>query len=179
MSNLNSLKTDIIKRFDEKLIELKDTLPPMGKNIGNSCAADTFNSIVDVLNLGERKYDYFNNLAVPFSGFAQFKGKNGWKGPCGAISGALAAIGIIMGGQDKIKDLDVPKVYGKAVRFAKRFEEEFGSVMCEELCGFDLNIDLRQYVKTRAWENKCCNFILFAVDNVSKITKKELKQNWS
>ena len=179
MNNLNSLKTDIIKRFDEKLIELKDTLPPLGKNIGNSCAADTLNSIMDVLNLGEGKDSYFNNLAVPFSGFAQFKSKNGWKGPCGAISGALAAIGIIMGGQDKIKDLDVPKVYGKAVRFAKRFEEEFGSVMCEELCGFDLNIDLRQYVKTRAWENKCCNFILFAVDNVSKITKKELKQNWS
>lgn len=179
MSNLNSLKADIIKRFDEKLIELKDTLPPMGKNIGNSCAADTFNSIIDVLNLGEGKYNYFNNLAVPFSGFAHFKDKNGWRGPCSAISGALAAIGIIMGGQEKIKDLEVPKVYGKALRYAKRFEKEFGSVMCEELCGFDLNIDLRQYVKTRAWENKCCNFILFAVDNVSKITKKELKQNWS
>ena len=79
-----------------------------------------------------------------------------------------------MDGRDHV----VPKVYGKALRYAKRFEKEFGSVMCEELCGFDLNIDLRQYVKTRAWENKCCNFILFAVDNVSKITKKELKQNW-
>ena len=143
MIYLNSLKADIIKRFDEKLIELKDTLPPMGKSVGNSCAADTLNSIMDVLNLGEGKYSYFNNLSIPFSGFAQFKGKNGWKGPCGAISGALAAIGIIMGGQDKIKDLEVPKVYGKAIRFVKSFEEEFGSVMCEELCGFDLNIDLR------------------------------------
>ena len=55
MSNLNSLKTDIIKRFDEKLIELKDKLPPLGKNIGNSCAADTLNIIMDVLNLGEGK----------------------------------------------------------------------------------------------------------------------------
>jgi len=178
MVNQNSLKADIIKRFDEKILELKDTLPPLGKNIGNSCAADTMNSIMEVLNLTEGNISYFNNLAIPFSGFAHFKGKNGWMGPCGAISGALAAIGIIMGGKEKIKDLEVPKVYGKAVRFAKSFEEEFGSVMCEELCGFDLNIDLRQYVKTRSWENKCCNFILFAVDKVSKITKKELKQNW-
>ncbi|MFX0082809.1 MAG: hypothetical protein ACFE94_13750 [Candidatus Hodarchaeota archaeon] len=50
--------------------------------------------------------------------------------------------------------------------------------MCEELCGFDLNIDLKQYFKTRTWENKCCNFILFAIDNVSKITKKEYKKNY-
>ena len=179
MNNQNTIKEDIIKRFDDKLIELKDSLPPLGKSIGNSCAADTINSIIDILNLEERKNSYYNNLAIPFSGFAHFKGKNGWMGPCGAISGALAAIGIIMGGKEKIKDLEVPKVYGKAVRFAKSFEEEFGSVMCEELCGFDLNTDLGQYVKTRAWENKCCNFILFAVNKVSKITRKELKQNWS
>ena len=179
MSNSTSTQTDITKRFEEKLMELESLLPPLGKNIGNSCAADTLNSIIEVLNLKDIKNVYFNNLAIPFSGFSSFKGKSGWKGPCGAISGALAAIGIISGGQGKIKDLDVPKVYGKAVKFVKRFEEEFGSVMCEELCGFDLNIDLKQYVKTRAWENKCCNLILFAVAQVPKITRKELRQLWS
>ena len=178
MNNSTPLQTDINKRFEEKLMELKNSLPPLGKNIGNSCAADTLNSIIEVLNLQDIKNIYFNNLAVPFSGFAHFKGKNGWKGPCGAIFGALTGIGIISGGQGKIKDFDVPKVYGKALKFSKRFEEKFGSVMCEELCGFDLNIDLKQYVKTRAWENKCCNFILFAVDQVSKITRKELRQLW-
>lgn len=50
--------------------------------------------------------------------------------------------------------------------------------MYDELYGFDLNIDLKQYVKTKAWETKCFNFILFAVDNISRITKKELMQNW-
>ena len=45
----------------------------------------------------------------------------------------MAAIGIIMGGKEKTKDLAVPKVYSKAVRSAKRFEDEFGTVMCEEL----------------------------------------------
>jgi len=179
MSNSTSTKTDINKRFEEKLMELESLLPPLGKNIGNSCAADTLNSFIEVLNLKDIKNVYFNNLAIPFSGFSSFKGKSGWKGSCGAISGALAAIGIISGGQGKIKNLDVPKVYGKAVKFVKRFEEEFGSVMCEELCGFDLNIDLKQYVKTRAWENKCCNFILFAVAQVPKITRKELRQLWS
>ncbi|MHA2390478.1 MAG: C-GCAxxG-C-C family protein [Promethearchaeota archaeon] len=175
---MDKLGEDINTRFEEKLKELNDTLPPLGKNIGNSCAADTLNSIVEVLNLEHTNRAYFNNLAIPFSGFAHFKGKDGWKGPCGAISGALAGIGIIMGGQERIKDLDVPMAYSKAVRFAKRFEDNFGSVKCEELCGFDLNVDLKQYVKTRAWENKCCNFILFAVEQVSKIVRKDLKLNW-
>ncbi len=179
MNNSTTPQTDINKQFEEKLMELESLLPPLGKNIGNSCAADTLNSIIEVLNLEDAKNAYFNNLAIPFSGLAHFKGKNGWKGPCGAISGALAAIGIISGGPGKIKDLDVPKVYSKAVKFSTRFEAEFGSVMCEELCGFDLNIDLKQYVKTRTWENKCCNFILFAVDQVSKIARKELRQIWS
>ena len=179
MNNSSFSQTDVFKRFEEKLIELESLLPPLGKNIGNSCAADTLNSILEVLNLEDVKNAYFNNLAIPFSGLAHFKGRNGWKGPCGAISGALAAIGIIMGGQGEIKDLDVPKVYAKVEKFSKRFENEFGSVICEELCGFDVNIDLTQYVKTRAWENKCCNFILFAVDQVSKVTRKELRQLWS
>jgi C_GCAxxG_C_C family probable redox protein len=179
MNSSDSSQIDINKRFEEKLIELESLLPPLGKNIGNSCAADTLNSIIEVLDLKDANNVYFNNLAVPFSGFAHFKGKNGWKGPCGAISGALAAIGIISGGKDKISDLDVPKVYGKALKFSKRFQEEFGSVMCEDLCGFDVNTDLKQYVKTRAWENKCCNLILFAVEQVSKVTRKELRQLWS
>ncbi|MFW9783161.1 MAG: C-GCAxxG-C-C family protein [Candidatus Heimdallarchaeota archaeon] len=179
MDKSDILVEDSSSRFEKKIKELINTLPPLGKNIGNSCAADTLNSIVEVLDLKNANTAYFNNLAIPFSGFAHFKGKDGWKGPCGALTGALAGIGIIMGGQDKIKDLDVPMAYSKAVRFAKRFEDKFGSVICEELCGFDLNVDLKQYVKTRAWENKCCNFILFAVKQVSKIVKKDLKQNWS
>jgi C_GCAxxG_C_C family probable redox protein len=178
MDKLDNQKEDIFKRFEEKLIELKETLPPLGKNIGNSCAADTLNSIIEVLNLENVNTSYFNNLAIPFSGFGHYKSKSGWKGPCGAVSGALAGIGIIMGGQENIEDMDVPMVYSKAVRFAKRFEDQFGSVMCEELCGYDLNVDLKQYVKTRAWENKCCNFILFAIEQVSKIVRKDLKQKW-
>ncbi|MFX1378168.1 MAG: C-GCAxxG-C-C family protein [Promethearchaeota archaeon] len=116
---------------------------------------------------------------MPFSGFASFKAENGWKEPCGAISGAIASIGIIMGGQDKTKDLDVPIVYGKAIRFAKKFEEKFGSLSCQDLCGYDLQYHIRDYVKNRAWENKCCNFVLFAIEQVSKLTRKELNAKLS
>ncbi|MHA2181396.1 MAG: hypothetical protein ACXAAH_08240, partial [Promethearchaeota archaeon] len=60
---MDSTKEDIKQRFEEKRNELESLLPPMGKNIGNSCAADTLNSIIEVLNLRDTKNIYFNNLA--------------------------------------------------------------------------------------------------------------------
>ena len=121
---------------------------------------------------------YFNNLAIPFSGLALFVGKEGWKGACGVISGSVSAIAIIMGGQEKTRDLEVPNIYGKAIRFATKFEERFGALTCEELCGVNLKENLREYVKNRLWEKKCCNFVSFAIDQVRKITRKELKNKW-
>lgn len=170
---------DDIPQFKIKLEELKKILPPLGKNRGHSCAATTLTHILEVLDLTSVNSIYFNNLAIPFSGFASFKSKSGWRGPCGAVIGALAAIGIISGGNKKIEDMDVPIVYGKAIRFALKFEQEFGSLSCQELCGYDLQYNLKDYVKDRAWENKCCKFVLFAIDQVSKIMKKELRNNWS
>jgi C_GCAxxG_C_C family probable redox protein len=179
MNSETDSHNDISTRFKNKLVDLKTILPPLGKNIGHSCAAVTLTNILDVLNVPDLKKNYFNNLAIPFSGFASFKSENGWKGPCGAIFGAIASIGIIMGGQDKTKDMDVPIVYGKAIRFAKKFEEKFGSLSCQDLCGYDLQYHVRDYVKNRAWENKCCNFVLFAVEQVSKLVRKDLKTKWS
>jgi C_GCAxxG_C_C family probable redox protein len=172
-------QNDIIIRFKKKLEDLKTILPPLGKNVGNSCAAVTLTNILDVLNLPDLRKIYYNNLMIPFSGFSSFKSKTGWKGPCGAVCGAMVAIGIIMGGQEKTKDTNVPVVYGKAIRFASKFEEKFGSLSCQDLCGYDLQYHVRDYVKNRAWENKCCNFVLFAIEQVSKLTRKELKSNWS
>jgi len=116
---------------------------------------------------------------IPFSGFSSFKSKTRWKGPCGAVSGAMVAIGIIMGGQEKTKDTDVPVIYGKAILFATKFEEKFGSLSCQDLCDYNLQYNVREYVKNRAWENKCCNFVLFAIEQVSKLTRNDLKAKWS
>jgi C_GCAxxG_C_C family probable redox protein len=179
MNQETNSQIDISTRFKKKLEDLKTILPPLGKNVGNSCAAVTLTNILDVLDLPDLRKVYYNNLMIPFSGFASFESKTGWKGPCGAVSGAMVAIGIIMGGQEKTKDTDVPEVYGKAIRFATKFEEKFGSLSCQDLCGYNLQYNVREYVKNRAWKNKCCTFILFAIEQVSKLTRKDLKSNWS
>ena len=63
------LTKDIDERFDEKIEELKKILPPLVRDIGTSCAALTFTHVLNVLGLKEFDNIYFNNLAVPFSGF--------------------------------------------------------------------------------------------------------------
>ncbi|MFX0178147.1 MAG: C-GCAxxG-C-C family protein [Candidatus Hodarchaeota archaeon] len=178
MTSERSEQIDFNLRFRNKLEDLKQILPPLGKNRGHSCAATTLTNILDILDSPSLKNHYFNNLAIPFSGFASFKSKSGWRGPCGAISGALAAIGIIMGDSEKTRDMDVPIVYGKTIRFVIKFEEKFGSLSCQDLCGYDLQYFLKDYVKARAWEKKCCKFVLFAIEQVYKLTKKELKDQW-
>jgi hypothetical protein len=31
----------------------------------------------------------------------------------------------------------------------------------------------------RIWEKKCCGFVLYAIEKVAKLTRKELKEKWS
>ncbi|MHA2394982.1 MAG: hypothetical protein ACXAEX_23890 [Promethearchaeota archaeon] len=88
-------------RFDEKIEELKKTLPPLGRAIGTNCTALTLTNILDVLGEEELKSFYFNNLALPFSNFGGFNGKEQWKAPCGSVCGGLAAIGVIMARENK------------------------------------------------------------------------------
>ncbi len=172
--------SDINERFDKKIEELKKSLPPLGRDIGTSCAALTLIHVLDVLGLEDFDKVYFNNLAVPFSGFGSYTSKTGWSGPCGAVSGGIAAIGVIMGGQEKLKSMKTPTVYAKAQKFASRFEGKFGSVCCREICGYDLGNpeNIKQYVKTRTWEKKCVHFVINAIDQARKLTKRELKSKW-
>ncbi|MHA1491372.1 MAG: C-GCAxxG-C-C family protein [Promethearchaeota archaeon] len=169
-------KKDINLRFDEKIKEMEETLAY--RKGANNCAASTFISVLDVL--GIENYSYYN-LSIPLAGgFGGFKSVKGWKGPCGAVCGACAAIGIVMGGQERTTDEDIPKIYLKAAKYVQNFEKEFGSVSCEELCGHDFSdpqgyID---YTKNKVWENKCYKYIIWAVNEVRKITKRELKKKW-
>ena len=169
---------DVFERFQAKLEELKETMPPLGRTPGTSCAAVTFTNILAVLNSDAFESFYFNNLAVPFSGFGSYVNEGGFKGPCGIVSGAIAAIGIIMGGQEEIKRESASMVFAKAMQFADKFEKKFGSVSCHDICGYDLTKDYKTYVKENIWEKKCCNFVLSAIELVMKLTRKDLKSKW-
>jgi len=170
------VKNDITVKFDDKIKELENLLPKLREGI--NCAELTFTSILDILGIDNY---LFHNLIMPLAGgFGGYKAKDGWQGACGAVSGACAAIGIIIGGQEKMKDDKMAIAYLKASKYCAEFEKEFGSVVCPALCGYDFSdpSGMLEYQKNKTWSKTCYKFVVWGVDKVRQITRKDLKKNW-
>ncbi len=169
------MDNDLDAKFDEKIKELKEKLP---HNVsGANCAELTLTSVLEVLGLQDYVY---NNLIIPFGvGLGGYKSKKGWMGPCGSVSGGCAATGVILAGKERMTSELRPMAYYKSAKFATEFEKEFGSVVCSELCGYDLSDrnNFVEYQKNNTWAKTCNYFVIWAVDAVRKIMQKELS-NW-
>lgn len=163
-------------RFDEIVEELRNSLPKLKSGV--NCAELTLTSVLKVL--GADNY-MFHNLAMPLAaGFGGYKSKKGWQGACGAVAGACAAIGVVMGGHEKMNDDRMALAYLKAAKFATEFEKEFGTVICSQLCGYDFS-DPNGYIaytRNKIWEKKCYTFVVWAVNKVRNLTRKYLKKYW-
>ena len=57
-------------------------------------------------------------------------------GPCGAFSAGIIALGLALGRDTGLDDLD--ETYGPAQEFREFFLARFGSLSCRELTGYDL-----------------------------------------
>ncbi|MFX0104382.1 MAG: C-GCAxxG-C-C family protein [Candidatus Hodarchaeota archaeon] len=174
------VKKDLASKFEERIKKLEETLPKLEGE--KNCAALTLTNVVDVLGISEVNSFYFNNLAVPLGGgFGGFKSIKGWKGPCGAVSGGCAAIGIILGGRERLKLKNHLKAYQKAAIFTHYFEKEFGSVACQELSGTDFYdvSSVNEYLSNKVWEKKCYKYVIFALDQIRKLMVFELKNKWA
>lgn len=173
-------KKDLNAQFDERIKKLEETLPKLEGE--KNCAALTLTNIIDILGISEINNFYFNNLAVPLAGgFGGFKSIKDWKGPCGAVNGGCAAIGVILGGRKRLKLKDHLKTYQKAAIFAHYFEKEFGSVTCQELSGTDFSdlSSVNEYLSNKVWERQCYKYVIFAIDQIRKLTAFELKKKWA
>lgn len=162
--------------FDEKLKELEKTLPDL-KGFAN-CAELTLTSVLDILGIDNY---IFHNLVIPLAGgLGGYKSKKGWQGPCGAVSGACSAIGVVLGGCERMKNETMMGAYMNSVKFATEFEKQFGSVVCPDLCGFDFSQPegITEYIKNDTWAKKCYHYVVWAVDEIRKMTQKELKMHW-
>ncbi|MFX1572871.1 MAG: C-GCAxxG-C-C family protein [Promethearchaeota archaeon] len=169
-------KQSIEKKFDQKIKELEKNLPNLKQTV--NCAELTLTNVLDVL--GVDNY-LFHNLAMPLAGgFGGYKSKKGWMGACGAVAGGCAAIGVILGGNKRMDERTMTIAYLKAAKYASEFENEFGSVICSELCGFDFSKEdgITDYREAGTWEKKCYKFVLWGVDKVREITNNDLIKKW-
>jgi len=168
---------DFNTRFDEALKQLEESLPQA--NVAG-CAEATLTSILQILGIED---GLINNIMIPLSGgLGGYKSEKGLSGPCGAVIGGCAAVGVILGGKGRevMSINSVPVAYIKSAQFAKEFEKEFGSVICPDLSGYDFSDpnEMMAYMKEGIWAKKCYKYALWAIDNIRKLMKKELKKNW-
>jgi C_GCAxxG_C_C family probable redox protein len=135
-------------------------------NGGFNCAESTLLSVTDSLGI--------NNELIPkvATGFGGGFGRNSQI--CGAISGAVLAIGIKFGRNDindsKSKDL----AYEKVRIFMKEFEDEFNSMICKELTGCDLRTreGIEKYNKENKHSLDCSKYVAFAAKKAFEMIKE-------
>ncbi|MFW9877276.1 MAG: C-GCAxxG-C-C family protein [Candidatus Thorarchaeota archaeon] len=170
------VKANLESKFDKKVKDLEENLPGRKENV--NCSELTLTSVLDVL--GEDNY-MFHNISKPLAGgFGGYKSKKGWMGACGAVAGGCAAIGAIMGGKKLMDEQIMALAYFKAAKYCREFENQFGTIVCSELCGYDFSMP-ESYMKYREngiWEKTCYKFVVWAVDEIRKLTQDELKKNW-
>lgn len=97
---------------------------------GFNCAQAVFTTFSGDLGLEQQ-----SALKVA-CGFGGGMGHTG--GPCGAVSGAVMAIGLKHGKCNPEDNDAKAKTYELVAEFSKRFKEKHGSLLCTELIGHDL-----------------------------------------
>lgn len=121
---------------------------------GYNCSQAVFAAFCDKCGLDER---------TAHGAAAAFGGGLGRKGfICGAVTGALMAIGMATGGEKEKKEEN----YAKAVRFIDRFTEKHGSIICRKLIEFDISTPegLKKARESGVFEKVCLKLVGNAVD---------------
>lgn len=86
---------------------------------------------------------------------------------CGALTGGVIAIGLRYGANEPSSE-EREEAYSMALSFYKRFEKEWGSVLCRDLIGYDLTDpeELRKARDANVFDEKCVHFVEKAVETL-------------
>jgi C_GCAxxG_C_C family probable redox protein len=126
---------------------------------GFNCAESVFLAVAEAIGQGAELV----NMATGFGGGV---GRNG--SLCGAISGAVLAVGLIHG-RHSASDSRDPS-YNIIGEFWKLFTAKFPGTLCCELTGVDLKSEAgaKEY-KERIHGERCCPMVCFAASKMSEL----------
>lgn len=123
-----------------------------------------FNCSQAVLSVFCEELNYDRDLALKIStGF----GGGIRKGEvCGAVSGAIMALGLKYGHNIEGDTQTKSKAYSLTKEFINRFEEKNGTIVCKKLLGYDLsNQEEYEYLlEKEIFKNMCPVFIKDVID---------------
>lgn len=130
---------------------------------GLSCSQAVFSSFADKFGVDEKT---MRRIAGGFGGGVGSSGLI-----CGAVSGAVMAIGLKYGAEEP-ENAEAKQHTRELVReFMNKFRDEFGSVDCKCLIGYDLSIpeDFEYVHNNNITRQICPRFVEYAVKELEKI----------
>jgi C_GCAxxG_C_C family probable redox protein len=94
-------------------------------------------------------------------------------GPCGAVSGAALALGLL--GAERIKDHREAKATARRLtaKLMDDFSREFGAADCRALTGVDLRTEAghREFIDSGMWRDRCMRQIEFVVKRLASLVE--------
>lgn len=127
-----------------------------------NCSQAVFTTFATELGVEE---ELALKIATQFGGGAR-KGEM-----CGAVSGALMALGLKYGHCDAKNTEEKRKAYQIAEDFMNRFIEQKGTVVCKELLGYDLSKteDMEKIQKLNLFKTTCPEMVRCATEIVEQM----------
>ncbi|RDE10775.1 MAG: hypothetical protein C4K49_12545 [Candidatus Thorarchaeota archaeon] len=136
----------------------------------HNCAQSVFRSLL------EQKKLYFNEATKVAAGFGGGIAREGQT--CGAVTGAIMAIGVIEG--TRVPEFQDHKkaTYEIGKRFLDEFREKHNTCICKELIGFDVGdpVQHSEAEKKRVFRDLCTGFVKDAVRIVLDLLPDEPKR---
>ena len=130
---------------------------------GFNCAESALLGLTEALGI---ESECVPRIATPFGG-----GMGRYGEVCGAITGAMMALGLKSGRESADDTATRGAVYAKMVRLMRAFEIEYGSVECRTLTGCDLLTPEGQerMKKENLHADLCTKLVAFAAEEAYRI----------
>ncbi len=97
-----------------------------------------------------------------------------WEGEtCGAVIGALMAIGLKYGQSYNANQEQKELMLQKADLFKKRFSEKYGSCTCKEILGYKIPEDLDTIIEEDLFKTKCASLVVDACIICNEVMSEE------
>ncbi|MCE5198137.1 C-GCAxxG-C-C family protein [bacterium] len=132
-----------------------------------NCAEATLSALVQALDLDS------NCDPRIATGFGAGLGR--WGEVCGAVAGAVMAIGLVYG-RTGVDDIDSrERVYPKVNQILQAFEQEFGSIRCLDLTGCDMRTPegMARSKELDLHGSVCPKFVAFATEAAVRIINEK------
>lgn len=133
----------------------------LGEDTGFGCAEGTYSALQEHFGLEDADD---SAAAMALNGGIAYSGAT-----CGALTGAVLALGRVARERHPDRTTAKPVTRGIVQELMAGFETEFGSTDCRQLTGFDLAADHDAFLESGVWENGCMPQIEFVIDNVAPL----------